>query len=242
MHENVFSERNPKTGLIETIDIRTGAVLSVQRNPYPTLEQAPPMVPYVLPTGETILVQKGLDLGLLANTRAEPFSQVLVDLVCQKISEGGSLTNICKEDGMPRYTTICRWRRAHPHVSEQLEQSRKDRAEYLRDMALQEAEGAESRDPIGAHSLRVDTYKWAAGVDESKYSPKAKIEASINTPTQIIISTGINREPREVTNAPDKEQVATALPDSTRAAAPTSQGHSEEYHNEVRTVSEPAHK
>lgn len=156
---------------------------------------------HTLPSGEKIRMQKGIDPGLLVHTQSEPFSQYLVDIICTLVAEGGSLTEICTRQGMPKYTTVCRWRRQHPHIQEQLDQARRDRAEYLRDQALKEAEGSTSRDPIGAHALRVDTYLKAASFDDAKYSPKAKVEATITAPTQIIVSTGITREVKDVTES-----------------------------------------
>lgn len=203
--ENTFAKRNPKTGLIEIIDMVTGHVRAVQREPFSLLTgHQEVMVEHMLPSGEKVLLQKGVDPGLLANVRGEPFNQILVDLVCQAVAEGESLTKVCQKPGYPSYTALCRWRRQHPHINDQLDNARRDRAEYLRDKALEEAAGAESRDPIGAHNLRVDTYKWAAGVDDSsKYGPKTKVQAEVTTPLQIVVSTGIVRDDkgeRDVTN------------------------------------------
>lgn len=234
--ENTFAKRNPKTGLIEIIDMVTGHVRAVQREPFSLLTgHQEVMVEHMLPSGEKVLLQKGVDPGLLANVRGEPFNQILVDLVCQAVAEGESLTKVCQKPGYPSYTALCRWRRQHPHINDQLDNARRDRAEYLRDKALEEAAGAESRDPIGAHNLRVDTYKWAAGVDDAKYSPKAKVEASVTMPTQIIVSTGINRT-REVSDVNSKEQMATAMPTSSERPAIANAGDRQTNPVEVHTV------
>lgn len=123
------------------------------------------------------------------------YSEEVIDVICGLLVNGESLTKICKMPGMPSYNLFCKWKRIHPHINEQLDNARRDRAEFFRDKLLEEADAAESDDPINAHRLRVEAYKWAAGVDDGKYSPRAKIEATINHPTRIIVHTGINREP-----------------------------------------------
>ncbi len=195
MHEmkDKFAQINSKTGVIEIIDVYTGAVVAVQRDPH-AIYTTDIFAQHLMPTGELVLLQKGVDPGLLARTQAHPFSQITADIICQKIAEGGSLTAICKLAGMPPYNILARWRRDHPSFSRQLVEAKEDRAEYLRDCALREAEEAVStKDPVNASALRIDTYKWLAGVDDQKYSPRSKIEATISTPMQLIVSTGIVR-------------------------------------------------
>lgn len=135
-----------------------------------------------------------LGVNILPERREVVYNPVTVDLLCQLIAGGMGLTRACEHPGMPTYTTVCRWRRHHSWIDEALEQARRDRAEWHRDQALAEAEAASGRDPISGAQLRVDTHKWAAGVDHSRYSPKAKVEATITAPTQIIVHTGIPRE------------------------------------------------
>lgn len=108
---------------------------------------------------------------------------------------------------MPRYAQLRMWAKAHPWIDQELDRARRDRAESLRDKAVETAETATARDPVDAASLKVDTYKWAAGVDHEKYNPKTKVEASINTPTQIVVFTGIDRtQPRDVTQIPEEDR------------------------------------
>lgn len=102
---------------------------------------------------------------------------------------------------MPSYPTLRAWAKQHPWIDEHLNQARRDRAETLRDKAVFTAETSESKDPIDSAALKVDTYKWAAGVDNEKYNPKTKVEATISTPTQIVVYTGIDRSEREVSGS-----------------------------------------
>lgn len=100
-----------------------------------------------------------------------------------------------------------------------MEDARIARAEYHRDKVLEEATIAKSyKDPINATQVRIEAHKWAAGVDDSKYKNNAKIEATINVPTQIVVNTGIVREAvtmEEVSNAQNKN-AQTSLGDGAR--------------------------
>lgn len=126
------------------------------------------------------------------------YNPAIIDMMCAKIAEGGSLSDLCETPGFPSYALLCRWRRAEPWINEALDMARKDRAEYMRDRALKEALAARDKNDAPAQALKTETYKWAAGVDDGKYSPKAKVEATVNQPTQIIVVTGIDRT-RDVT-------------------------------------------
>ena len=128
--------------------------------------------------------------------RLRVYNPAIIDIICSRIVEGASLSEICKQPDMPTYATLCRWRRREPWIAEVLEQARRDRAEYLRDQALSEALAADE-DNAAAKRLVVETYKWAASVDHEKYNPKTKIDATITAPTQIIVATGIDRTPLE---------------------------------------------
>jgi hypothetical protein len=184
-----FAER--RENHIHVVDSLTGHTIALLG---PSPQETPSTFSAIeLPNGRTVYVQQGINTNV--PTREITYSPLIIDLLCQKIAEGGSLTELCRQREYPSYSTLRRWARQHTWIDEALQQARRDRAEYFRDKAVHTAEGAEGRDPISVANLQVDTYKWAAGVDDGKYSPKAKIEASINLPTQIIVKTGIDRTP-----------------------------------------------
>lgn len=181
-----------ENGVVQILDSVTGNIVAMFTDP-----NNPPtnLVESALPSGNTVWIQEGMN-PLAGGRREIVYSPLVIDLLCQAIAEGGSLTELCRNDRrFPLYSTLRRWARSHPWIDEALAQARRDRAEYLRDQALAEAQQAEGKDPISGSQLRVDTYKWAAGVDDGKYSPKAKVEATINQPTQIVVMTGIDRTP-----------------------------------------------
>ena len=158
------------------------------------------LVEHKLQDGSSVWAPTGVN-PVVGGERAVMFSPLVVDLICAKLVEGGALSRICQEGGMPTYATLCAWRRAHKWIDERLEQARRDRAEYLRDQALEEAMGADEDNAL-AQKLKHDALKWAAGVDHEKYNPKTKIDAVVSAPTQIIVHTGISREVHDARETP----------------------------------------
>jgi transposase-like protein len=122
------------------------------------------------------------------------YSPMVIDQICDLLVNGGSLTKICQMPGMPSYTTLSKWRRQHPEVATALEEARRDRAEALRDKAVALVEGDLHKNDVPGVELQVETLWKAAGVDDVRYSPRAKVEATVTVPTQIIVETGIRRD------------------------------------------------
>lgn len=169
---------------------------------------------HVQPDGTTWYVAEGLSENHLESRDSIPYNPILVDVICQRIAEGGALTVILKEDDkLPTYAMFSRWRRAYPYIDEHMEKARRDRAEAMRDRAIEAAESADE-DNVAAQSLKHNAYKWAAGVDDARFSPKAKVEATLTVPTQIIVHTGIDRSPeREVHGAPEEVKELAQVPE-----------------------------
>lgn len=140
--------------------------------------------------GRTIFVEEDILMSTVTVPKRVAFSEVLLELLCDRIVQGDSLKTICNSEGMPSYAQLCAWKRSRPGVEERLAQAREDRGEWLRDLAMEEMDGADE-DTVAVATARHKALVWAAGVDNSRYSPKAKVEASFNVPTQILVYTGI---------------------------------------------------
>jgi hypothetical protein len=173
---------------IKIIDSLTGALVAVLLKGAPTNTR---LMAHTNNDGTTTWIQEYLPLTITGGSPELLFNPLIIDQMCTRIIEGEALTSICQSPGFPSYNMLRRWARHHPWIDEALDRARVDRAEHFRDRAIMEASLATAKDPVAASSLRVETYKWAAGIDNSKYSPKAKVEANIAMPTQIIIQTGV---------------------------------------------------
>jgi hypothetical protein len=185
-------------GYIHVIDTDTGRLLKIIH-----LDGRCELEEITLPDGTRVWVdgEKRLQSAQLREVQLSP---MVIDLLCEKIAHGMGLTEACQESGMPSYTAVNGWRRKHAWVEEALTRAREDRAESLRDRAMKLARDTEADDPFDNAKLQVDTIKWAAAVDSSRYSPRAKIEATITAPTQLVVLTGIDRS-REVSETITEE-------------------------------------
>jgi len=124
---------------------------------------------------------------------ATAYSELILEIICNQLVEGKSIKEICAAPDMPSYSTLCSWKRNIPGVEDKLHQAREDRAEYLRDEAMEEILECDE-DTVASASAKHKALVWAAGVDNARYSPKAKLEATLVAPTQIIVNTGIRRD------------------------------------------------
>lgn len=164
--------------------------------------------------GVTSWVQEGLQPSAVDRATYVAFTPTIIHLMCSEIAEGKSITKLCGTKGYPTYPVLRRWARVHPWIDDELEKARRDRAEHFRDRVIAEAEeAASSKDPVIAAQLRVETYRWAASMDHERYNPKTKVEATLNTPTMIVVKTGIDRSIKEATPAPEQRDVVE-VPDA----------------------------
>lgn len=190
-------EFNDRTGYYEVYDMVTGDLIAVQGRGGPNLAGTRQLT---LPDGKVVTVDADVDTTILENnlsSKPRTYSERTVAHLCQLVATGESVTRACNRLDMPSYATLCRWRRVHPHIDEDLEQARRDRAEYLRDMAMQEALVADESN-IQSQKLKHEAYKWAAAKDlPSRYEGKSKVDVAV-TATTIMVATGIDRGERSV--------------------------------------------
>jgi len=182
-----------ENGEVEVLDIATGEVVGTSGNP----DDIGEIVPIQVEGGKLVHVQRGLTLD---DIRPGPkhkyeYSPLLADVFCQKIAEGGFITATCKEDGMPSYSTINRWKRNNDDFRKQLREAVTDRAEHYADRAIRAAEETSNKDQVPAQRLKHDAYKWRATMDNPKdYSNQTKLVGDPDQPIRYIIETGIRRQ------------------------------------------------
>ena len=103
--------------------------------------------------------------------RPSKYGAALAEKICRRIAEGEPLTKICRDDAMPHYITVLRWRHEHEEFCKTYARAREDAADTLVDeilMIADDAKSATSSDQVQAARLRVDSRKWAA----SKMKPR----------------------------------------------------------------------
>lgn len=118
--------------------------------------------------------------------RPTDYCDSIADEICERLSDGESLKNICSSEEMPTRSTVYRWMSLHEEFSDMYARAREQQAETLADEIIAIADdgsndwmeklGNEGEvigwqlngEHVQRSRLRVDTRKWAA----SKLMPK----------------------------------------------------------------------
>ncbi len=136
-------------------------------------ENLPTVVEEAAPSKSTPQIYYSADLA----------ARILDDYV-----QGKSLHAISHKAEMPAYSTLLKWSKNHPEFSKMLRSVREARALHFEDLAIRTAERAEGKD---ADRLKVDTYIWAAEVnDPASYGKKVTHAGDASNPMVIQVVTG----------------------------------------------------
>lgn len=225
IEHRTFYQMN-EDGIVELIDVITGDVIAVQHT-VKDLIQDPKnnFIEMALPleNGQTklVLVQKGMSLEGL-KPRSLAYSDVIADLIIQKVVEGMTLTKVCALEGFPSYSVVARWKSQYPDFREKLAEARRDRADHFHDKIIDTVDepkyredkktvvdkntGEEttviekvkvplSTEDIQTRKMQVEAYKWAASVgNPDAYGTRTKLVGDANSPIGFVVDTGIRRQ------------------------------------------------
>lgn len=218
--------RQDTDGLLKRFDTDTGEILEVQKTkrkaharkdgrvragrvPGRPSQEATGHYHWITDgNGKRQWVPKGTNPDTLPHL-VYPFSQVTCDLILQHVMEGMTLTSIGKLEGMPPVHIIFKWMRKYPEFHAEMREARKSRAEYFADRAIDLAENSKEH-RVQSDRLKVDTYKWAADVnDRDTYGKHQKITGEVGG-TIFHVNTGVPSEPKtiETTATPVEEEKA----------------------------------
>lgn len=186
---------NRDSGLLEVYDTQTGKLVAIQETPDQLLDnnRRERLVERLMPDGSRVLVEATIDPVKLLGFKFTEYSGYVVDLICEKIVAGGSLTAICKEPGFPTYAEFCRWKRNNPEIQKAIDEARRDRAEFIRDKIYATADKL-SDNITDDVKIKLDNLKYLAGTDDRQKYGNQKSEATVVQPIQIVVNTGIVRE------------------------------------------------
>lgn len=118
--------------------------------------------------------------------RPSAYSDELATAMCERLSLGESLRQICEDDAMPGKSTVMRWLADKPDFRDQYARAREAQADYWAEQIIEISDdGANdsyldedgnarvNQDVIARSRLRVDTRKWLmARMAPKKYGDK----------------------------------------------------------------------
>lgn len=100
--------------------------------------------------------------------------------ICRRLMGGESLIAICRDEGMPHYSTVLNWARALPEFGEAYGEARRLAADYLFDEA-REIAVATTPATERADRLRFDILRWqAARIAPRKYQERMVVVAAMD--------------------------------------------------------------
>lgn len=128
----------------------------------------------------------------MAGGRPTDYSEYIADKVCDGLSNGKSLVEICRANDMPNCSTIYRWLDKHAEFCKMYTRAREEQAETLADQIIAIADETHNdieiddngnartnHEAIQRSKLRVEARKWtAAKLKPRKYGEKQHIEHS----------------------------------------------------------------
>lgn len=207
--KNIFYRRNSSHGYYEVVDAVSGTVLAVQKdyNENFVLGLFDQMIEAEI-DGKKVYFQKGMNPS---NYKPPVLSycKPLADLIVQEIMEGETtLKEACKKFGV-QYSTIAKWAKEVPQFGEALDEARRLSAEMVHDDIQAEAKemlkGNMTKGELESKRAALDLMKWSAEKrDPNRYGNK--VEKSAPGAVQIIIQTGISREPTTVEVKENKDE------------------------------------
>lgn len=128
--------------------------------------------------------------------------------MCERIAEGETLSNICKEDRFPARQTFHRWLVNHPELNRAYASAREISAHSMEeeavDMARKLKRGEVSKDQIRAFDVAINQLRWSASKRNAQvYSEKA--QNTFTVPIQI--NTGLDLGSESASSAPDHPNI-----------------------------------
>ncbi|QIU92140.1 helix-turn-helix domain-containing protein [Yokenella regensburgei] len=116
--------------------------------------------------------------------RPSEFNQETADKICELISQGQSVRQICKGSDMPAQSTVYKWLNDFESFSEQYARARESQAEMYAEEIISIADSStEEAGAVAKARLQVDARKWyASKVAPKKYGDRIQqdINANIN--------------------------------------------------------------
>lgn len=205
--DGVLVLKNERGEVIETQKTKGGKarVLSNKRNePYH----------YVLDgRGKKVWVPKGTNPDHLPR-EVYPYSEVTADHILRHVTEGKTLTQVAKIEGIPPIHILYKWLREYPEFKSQLNEAKKSRAEWRADqvMAIADEEDIDE-DAVPGKRLRKDILQWGAEMDDrATFGKQQKIVGDASQPIAFTVVTGVPEPAESLTEPGPGERVLSAPP------------------------------
>jgi transposase-like protein len=125
-------------------------------------------------------------LALMAQARAgerrgrsSTYRWDIAEAICERLSNGETLTSITRDPAMPCFGTVMAWVRRNPEFADLYAQARQAYADYLCDEARDVAQ-ASTHETVWSDRLQFDSIRWAAArMAPRKYCERLMIDMEV---------------------------------------------------------------
>ncbi len=120
--------------------------------------------------------------------------------ICDAVSEGKSLREICSKPPMPSRASVNRWLNENAEFRDQYARAREEQAEFYADQIISIADEVEEESAsVAKAKLQIDARKWkAAKLAPKKYGDKVEVDNVSSDGT--MTPKGVELEIRNISN------------------------------------------
>lgn len=140
--------------------------------------------------------------GIFFQINGQTYSKnQMYELICQEISTGKSLPEICRIPGFPSARMVAGWMRNEPVFKKAFEEAEEVRAIFLAEEVIERADSAD-KETAAAVKIQVESRKWMAGKLNKKYSDRQihehlhELELKNEDELRAILIAGIESSPK----------------------------------------------
>lgn len=191
-----------KGGVIGSMDLTTQqAADELKKRIYYEPQPGGGIIAYDMLTGAVVGRSSSLQELMGGDTTHRSYHPAIVDKMCDVMVENDlTLSQICRRDNYPSLSTVMRWCRVYPEISQKLDEARAMQAEryfseIVKDTVELDANLELNRDQLATMKLKFEQLKYMAGVaNPTRYGNRTIHSGDSTAPVQFVISTGINRD------------------------------------------------
>ena len=108
--------------------------------------------------------------------RPSIYTEELADEICDKLTDGLSLRQICDQAGMPDRRTVIRWQASNEGFATKCARAREEQADFMDDLILDVANRC-TPETAQADRVKISAYQWRASkLKPKKYGEKVQTE------------------------------------------------------------------
>lgn len=149
----------------------------------------------IMPDGSKALVPVGTRVDDIGTQYIYPYSEPVSEKICDLITEGFTLSDIGKMDGLPTFRTMAKWLDENEEFKKKMNLARKHRAHHYHDRIAQVADDVVEKTSKSS-KVKLDAYKHLAALgDQDEYGNRTKLVGDKDKPIAFYVDTGIGPPP-----------------------------------------------